>query len=127
MKFHLSVLLLLAFFFSTILAAPVRRATGDATFFHTGLGACGKVSNDSQLVCALPGAVFDKKTPNGNPNKNPLCGRKVKVTRGGKSVTVRVVDRCGPCKSNDIDLSPTAFGKLASLGVGRTQVTWKFV
>ncbi|KAK3998026.1 hypothetical protein QBC44DRAFT_229080 [Cladorrhinum sp. PSN332] len=39
----------------------------------------------------------DPQTPNGNPNNNPLCNRNIKVTHNGKSVTVKVVDRCPVC------------------------------
>ncbi|CAG8728919.1 3536_t:CDS:1, partial [Acaulospora morrowiae] len=81
-----------------------RSSTGDATFYEVGLGACGKVNNDNQLVCALNHDQFDP-SPGGNPNKNRSCGKKIKATFGKKSVIVTVVDRCADCKKGDIDLS----------------------
>ncbi|KAK4192331.1 RlpA-like double-psi beta-barrel-protein domain-containing protein-containing protein [Podospora australis] len=109
--------------------APIvaRAFTGDMTYYNTGLGACGKTSNDNQLVVALNKIKFDPKTPNGNPNKNTLCGKKIKVNYQGKSVTVTIVDRCPGCKANDLDLSPAAFKKLAPLEKGRIKATWDYV
>ena len=44
------------------------------------------------------------------------------------NVEVKVVDRCPGCSENDLDLSPTAFKKLAPLGKGRLkQVKWKMI
>ncbi|GBB84422.1 hypothetical protein RclHR1_01100014 [Rhizophagus clarus] len=99
---------------------------GDATFFYTGLGACGKVNKNSELIFALPAPMFDP-SPRNNPNLNPNCGKLAKVTRGKKSVIVKCVDRCSACKSGDIDLSPAAFDKIANRNEGRVPVTWKFI
>jgi expansin (peptidoglycan-binding protein) len=49
------------------------------------------------------------------------------VSDKGKSVTVKVVDKCPGCKTDDIDLSPAAFQRLAPLPAGRIQVTWNYV
>ncbi|RHZ82889.1 hypothetical protein Glove_103g76 [Diversispora epigaea] len=100
---------------------------GDITFYNLGLGACGTVNSDSELACAIPGSQFDQFTPNGNPNMNAKCGTFVKVTRGNKSVVVKVVDRCAGCKFGDIDLSPAAFNQLADPAEGRVQGCWEFI
>lgn len=42
------------------------------------------------------------------------------------SVLVRVTDRCGGCRKGGIDLSRTAFRRLAPLGRGRTSISWHF-
>ncbi|CAB4418412.1 unnamed protein product [Rhizophagus irregularis] len=99
---------------------------GDATFYYTGLGACGTTNKNSELVFALPAKNFDP-SPGGNPNKNKNCGRRAKVKFGSKSVIVRCVDRCAGCKPGDIDLSPAAFDKLADRKRGRILVTWEFI
>lgn len=53
--------------------------------------------------------LFDPSTPNGNPNQNTLCGRKIKVSYGVKTITVTVADRCEGCPGvNDLDLSSSA-------------------
>ncbi|KAJ7146102.1 hypothetical protein C8R44DRAFT_7517 [Mycena epipterygia] len=48
------------------------------------------------------------------------------VTHGGKSIQVKIVDRCAACAEGDIDLTPAAFAALADPALGRTSVTWKF-
>lgn len=78
---------------------------GFVTWYNTGLGACGIWNNDGQMVAAIGWKVFDKYTPNGNPNKNKLCGKTAKVTFRGKTISVKIVDRCAGCPGNDIDLS----------------------
>ncbi|TFK46270.1 barwin-like endoglucanase [Heliocybe sulcata] len=90
---------------------------GDATYFYPGLGACGGHSTSSDLIVALN----TQKYANGKH-----CGKQIAVHYNGKSVDAKVVDECPGCGSNDIDLSPAAFKKLAPLDKGRIQVTWEF-
>jgi hypothetical protein len=52
----------------------------------------------------------------GNPNHGQACGKTANFTWGGKTITLRVVDRCYACGYNDIDLSPAAFQQFAALG-----------
>ncbi|KAK3372675.1 RlpA-like double-psi beta-barrel-protein domain-containing protein-containing protein [Podospora didyma] len=101
--------------------------TGAITFYTPGLGSCGKTSSESDLVVAVGAPEFDKNTPNGNPNNNKLCGKQIKVTAGGKSVTVTIVDKCPACSANDLDLSPAAFNKIADPSAGRVQASWQFL
>ncbi|CAG8484632.1 6130_t:CDS:1 [Cetraspora pellucida] len=97
---------------------------GDATFYNTGLGACGITSNDNQLVAALPAADYDSLMTDGNPNHSGACGKMATVVCGGKTVTVKIVDRCPNCKSGDLDMSPAAFDCIADRSVGRIQVSY---
>ena len=99
--------------------------SGQATFFFPGLGACGKNNNSNDLIVALPVQYWTTA----NPNLDPVCGRKIEVTRNGKSVTARVVDKCpaDSCPGENIDLSPAAFDKIGNRNEGRVQVSWKFV
>ncbi|CAG8612063.1 3624_t:CDS:1, partial [Dentiscutata heterogama] len=90
----------------------VKRNSGDITFYDVGLGACGKTNSNSDKICALSRDLFGS-SPGGNSNKNKNCGRKLKITCGKKSVTVTVVDLCEGCSAEDVDLSPSAFNKLA--------------
>ncbi|KAI0800900.1 RlpA-like double-psi beta-barrel-protein domain-containing protein-containing protein [Fomes fomentarius] len=104
--------------------------TGEGTFYNTGLVACGTTHSDSELIVALSQNIFDKFPgyAGGNPNNNPLCGRKIKATYKGKSVTVTAVDRCVGCASWDLDFSPAAFQQLASFDLGRIYgVQWQWV
>lgn len=67
--------------------------SGDGTYYDTGLGACGITSSDSDFIVAISHERFDAVNT-GNPNNNPLCGKKITAYRGDKSVEVTVVDRC---------------------------------
>jgi hypothetical protein len=81
------------------------------------------------LVAAASELLFDKVPGAGvNPNLNPICGKKVRVTYQGNSVTVSIFDRCVACRKTDLDLSPAAFSQLASQSVGRLDgATWEWV
>ncbi|PQE18899.1 SCP-like extracellular protein [Rutstroemia sp. NJR-2017a BVV2] len=97
-----------------------RRANaGDLTYYDVGLGACGWTNADSEMVVALSWELMGTQS-NGNPN----CGKKIKVSYGGKSVVVKVVDKCMGCKTDDLDLSPAAFSALAPESAGRIKGTW---
>ncbi|KAI0090521.1 RlpA-like double-psi beta-barrel-protein domain-containing protein-containing protein [Irpex rosettiformis] len=103
--------------------------SGDMTFYDVGLGACGWTDSDSELVAAVSHIMFDQFPgyKGGNPNKNPVCGKHAKITYKGKSVTVKIVDRCPGCATGDLDLSPSAFSKLANKDVGRLHgAKWTF-
>ncbi|CAL1698871.1 unnamed protein product [Somion occarium] len=109
----LTAIVLAATYFGTASAF-----TGDATWFHPGLGACGAVSVDSDLVVALSPSQY----ANG-----AHCFQHILVQVNGKSVDATVVDLCPGCASGSIDLSPSAFQRLASLDVGRIHnVNWNF-
>ncbi|KAF8078544.1 RlpA-like double-psi beta-barrel-protein domain-containing protein-containing protein [Lyophyllum atratum] len=101
--------------------------TGQGTFYATGLGACGIVNRDTDYIAAASHLLFDAFPgyTSGNPNKNPMCGRKVRVQYQGKSVVVTLTDRCEGCAVTDLDFSPSAFRQLADFGVGRiNQIQW---
>jgi hypothetical protein len=99
-------------------AALGSRTTGDFTYYNTGLGACGWVNYDSDLVAAVGHGLFDRERP---------CGRTARIHYNSKSLVVNIVDRCGGCADTALDLSPTAFRKLVgTLGPGRVQGTWEF-
>ncbi|CAG8531789.1 2906_t:CDS:1 [Paraglomus occultum] len=128
MKFNLNTLLvLLAFLLATVNAAPAFGThRGDLTFYQPGLGACGRFNKASDFIAAVSHTLYDQFTIGGNPNNNSLCGRRIKVTFGSKSIFVRMVDRCEGCQPDDLDLSPAAFGKLAPLSRGRIRGSWRF-
>lgn len=104
--------------------------TGQGTFYATGLGACGIVNKDTDYIAAVSHLLFDNYPGyNGaNPNRNPMCGRKVRVTYNGKSIVVALTDRCEACKVTDLDFSPSAFKDLADFSVGRiNQMRWVWI
>jgi len=100
---------------------------GQGTYYGTGLGACGITNNDNQPIVAVSHLLFDNYPGyNGaNPNKNPVCGKKLTATYQGKSTTVTVMDRCVGCQLLDLDFSPSSFSQLANQAVGRISgMTW---
>ncbi|KAF8992980.1 RlpA-like double-psi beta-barrel-protein domain-containing protein-containing protein [Cyathus striatus] len=97
---------------------------------HRGIGACGTRINDGDYSAAVSYKLFDTYPGAGpNPNKNPICGKSLRATYGGKSVTVKVVDRCADCQGMyNVDMTKTAFQQLANLDVGRLRnVQWNWV
>ncbi|KZT20523.1 hypothetical protein NEOLEDRAFT_1122554, partial [Neolentinus lepideus HHB14362 ss-1] len=88
-----------------------------ATYFYPGQGACGAVSKSSDLIVALSTAQY---------NGGSHCYQHIGVHYNGQFVDATVVDECPGCGPNDIDLSPAAFQRLASLDQGRIQVTWDY-
>ncbi|KXH28653.1 hypothetical protein CSAL01_02481 [Colletotrichum salicis] len=102
--------------------------TGDLTYYAPGLGACGKTSSDSDMIVSVSHYLWDNVQSGGNPNNNPLCGKKIRVRRDGEgSVDVTVVDRCTGCAPTDLDLSPAVFNKLANKDEGRVTGTWSWL
>lgn len=99
---------------------------GDMTWYDVGLGACGAWSQDSELVCAVSHVIYDAAATTSNPNENPLCQSSLRLLYNGKSVDVRVVDRCVDCEETDIDVSPGAFQQLANLDQGRVPISWQW-
>ncbi|KAK4131313.1 hypothetical protein BT67DRAFT_388670 [Trichocladium antarcticum] len=97
------------------------------TWYNTGLGACGQSHSDGEHVIAMSAVNFDPHTPNGNPNNNALCGRRIRASYNGRSVVVTVVDRCPGCPEHGLDLSPGAFQQLADLGTGVIQGSWEWI
>lgn len=74
--------------------------------------------------------VWDAALTGSNPNANPLCGKRIRITRfdesvgGNRSVDVEVVDRCVGCKATDLDLSLAMFTSLADESLGRVLGSW---
>lgn len=106
--------------------APADSKSGDATYYGTGLGACGVTNNDQDYICAVSKLLFDTfPAPGGNPNLNEICGRKIHATYKGKTVTVTVTDRCEACAVHDLDFAPAAFDQIGSRDEGRLHgMTW---
>ncbi|KAI9648413.1 hypothetical protein NHQ30_003047 [Ciborinia camelliae] len=107
--------------------------TGDLTYYAPALGACGITSSSTDSICAVSHIIFDAASTSSNPNANPLCGKKIRITRqkesgsGNNTVDVTVVDRCVGCKAADLDLSLTVFDKLAQEAEGRVTGSWAWL
>jgi len=103
--------------------------SGDGTFYATGLDACGWTDKDTDFICAVSHILYDNYPgATANPNDNPVCGKMIKATYQGKSVTVKVTDRCTGCSEYSLDFSPSAFDVLADPSIGRIHdVVWDWV
>lgn len=101
--------------------------TGDLTYYDPGLGSCGITSTSSEKICAVSHVVFDAALTSGNPNENPLCGLRLRIRRGDRSVDVKVVDRCPGCNVDDLDVSSSVFEELGDLAEGRVTVEWAWL
>ncbi len=56
------------------------------------------------------------------------CGACMEVTGPGGTVTVLVTQNCASaCAADEIELSETAFGRIADISEGHDEVTWKLV
>ncbi|KAH9810539.1 secreted protein [Melampsora americana] len=111
------------------LAATGILRSGDATYYGTGLGACGITSTDESMIAAASMHLFDNfPGATANPNLNPICGRKVRATYKGATVIVQIVDRCVGCAIFDLDFSPAAFGQIGPMDKGRLHgMSWHFM
>jgi hypothetical protein len=99
--------------------------SGEGTYYGTGLGSCGWTNKDTDYIAAVSQLLYDTwPGATGNPNNNPICGRYATAYYGGKSVRVKIVDRCVGCAKYDLDFSPAAFKQIADQALGRIQITW---
>ena len=94
--------------------------TGEMTYFTPGMGACGHTSGEDEKMVAISMALFDQYTPNGNPNKNPLCGQTVSITSpDGSSHEATIWDRCVGCAEADLDMPEAFFNTVTDHADGR--------
>ncbi|KAK0651110.1 RlpA-like double-psi beta-barrel-protein domain-containing protein-containing protein [Cercophora newfieldiana] len=131
-----SILIFTTALFSGIaLAAPTTpqdaSVSAEIRFYDpsVGPGACGQTHQASEHIVALGYELFDAQAPGGNPNNNPLCGKKIRVSYGSKSVDVTITDRCpdANCKGNNLDLSQGAFEVLSPTTPGVISGTWEYI
>jgi hypothetical protein len=94
--------------------------TGEMTYFTPGMGACGETSSETDSMVAVSMHLFDQYTPNGNPNKNPLCGKTVTIQgKDGKTHEATIWDRCVGCAEADLDMPEAFFDTVTSHADGR--------
>jgi Lytic transglycolase len=88
------------------------------------------IDSTGSFKTAVPGPEFAVIGGDGliNCATSSRCHKPLTATvrHGSNQITVEIVDRCVGCKSNDIDLTPTAFAALADMALGRTYVEWQF-
>ncbi|KAK5134225.1 hypothetical protein LTR08_006768 [Meristemomyces frigidus] len=98
--------------------------SGDITHYDVALGSCGWTNTDDEAVVAIPHVLMNNPA---NPNLNPWCGQYITISYAGKTNQAKIVDTCGGCDADAIDLSPTLFTAVAPTGNGRVHdVEWWF-
>lgn len=89
---------------------------GEATHYNAdGSGACSYARSDDFMVAAINTPQFAGSS---------ACGLCAEVSGPKGKVQVRIVDLCPGCGEGDLDLSMTAFGKIAERSAGRVPITW---
>lgn len=89
--------------------------TGEITYFTPGMGACGETSGEGDKMVAISQSLFDQYTPNGNPNKNPLCGKTLTIKGAdGADHTATIWDRCVGCAMDDLDMPQEFFNEVTT-------------
>ncbi|KAF8948428.1 hypothetical protein BGZ47_005010 [Haplosporangium gracile] len=105
---------------------------GEGTFYDPSIkngagdfqmGACEfpYINSAMDMIAALNKPDFGNFA---RASKSPACGQCLQVVGPNGTVTVQVVDMCPACKSGDVDLTPGAFAKIASLDAGRVHISW---
>lgn len=94
-------------------------SSGTVTYFYQGgnPGACGSVNSDSAYIAAVSPSQY---------GGGSACGRNIRISANGKSITVRVADLCPSCSYGHIDLSTGAFSALGSFGAGVLNTQWSW-
>ncbi len=93
---------------------------GTATYYAAdGSGACSfDPSPDDLAVTALNQPDWSGSS---------LCGACAEVAGPRGSIRVRIVDLCPECPSGHLDLSESAFARIAEPSLGRVSITWQLV
>ncbi|EWC46822.1 hypothetical protein DRE_03834 [Drechslerella stenobrocha 248] len=103
---------------------------GEGTYYDCGLGSCGYDNTNDDYVVALS-KLRMAPLDGGNPNNNPLCGKKIIVytDMSPEGVIFTVMDKCPGCPDeNDLDICKGPFLKqLGTEAEGRIQLRWQWV
>ncbi len=98
--------------------AATGTVTGTATHYVlSGTGNCSYPSPPANgLFVALSPSEYDGAA---------TCGEYVEVSGPDGSVTAEVIDQCPPCAAGHVDLSETAFARIAPLSAGLVPVSYR--
>lgn len=121
---------LIAFFlisFAAILT-PAKSATGVMTHYDTTgtKTACGGTYTNDDAIVAIPSSYFT----NTNRNKDPICGKRIRIFNPTTKVSVDVIveNECASCIDPNIDVTPPTFNKLTNnQDLGTVEVQWEFI
>ncbi len=93
--------------------------SGEGTYYAaTGDGNCSFGPSSDLDVAALNAVDYDRAA---------YCGACADVTGPGGTLRIRIVDQCPECKAGDLDLSESAFAKIAEPASGRVAIDWTLV
>jgi expansin (peptidoglycan-binding protein) len=94
-----------------------RTYTGTGTFYAaTGAGSCLFDASADLMVAAINQRDYANAQ---------ACGARLAVTGpNGRTIAVRVVDRCPECPAGALDLSQQAFTQLAPASAGKITISW---
>ncbi|CAO1619002.1 unnamed protein product [Sympodiomycopsis kandeliae] len=98
-----------------------KRASGQATFYDAGLGACGDTNSASDMIVAVTPSMYG-----GGSN----CGKQISITnqKTGTTQQATIKDLCPTCGgSQDLDMSKGLFKALGGTeNEGVFPITWSF-
>jgi hypothetical protein len=103
---------------ASVMSGAAAGDAGSQTATHyvlTGLPNCGYSPPADGLFVALPAAEYADAAG---------CGGYLEVSGPNGSVRVKVIDQCPECAAGHIDLSETAFARLAPLSAGLVNVSY---
>lgn len=109
-------------------ASAQSQATGGWKTVHEGDGTYYQYTEGGN--CSFPPpTILTAAMNNTDYDGAKACGGCIVVTNpaNGKSVQVRIDDRCPECAPGDVDLDQEAFAKIADLVQGRIPIRWKYV
>jgi expansin len=96
-----------------------KKHEGEGTYYGAnGSGACSFDPSSDLDVAALNAPDW---------NGSAYCGGCVDVTGPKGKLRVKIVDLCPECAEGDLDLSESAFAKIAEPAAGRVPISWTFV
>jgi hypothetical protein len=75
--------------------------TGDLTYYQLGLGACGWDDSGKDYnsnIVAISYLMMGEAS-----NNNPMCGKTISISAGGKTITAIIRDKCMGCAVDAID------------------------
>ncbi|KAG8933259.1 hypothetical protein FRC02_012245 [Tulasnella sp. 418] len=98
-----------------------KRFSGTATYYITGLGACGIYNQPGDYIVALNSAQYGGGYP------GPQCFKSIRITARGKSAVAQITDECPTCGYGDLDFSQGLFEHFANTNEGVFQMSWEFI
>ncbi|KAG0298127.1 hypothetical protein BGZ96_002619, partial [Linnemannia gamsii] len=108
-----------------------QKRSGTSTWFNghdlKGAACYGNLMGNSHVNAGdswMIGAVHMKHYKGGD---RTACFECAKITAGKRSIVVRIIDDCAGCAPNQIDLTASAFKKLAPLNQGVVKTKYEFV